>query len=216
MKLRLQPIRVLCLHHVSEVFDDGQMHECDWMSTEEFKEKIKTLQQEGVEFISLPDAHRHISNDYMRKAKYAVLTFDDGWASLKNIIPWVCKQHIPVTLFINPAYTKGEDKREIGTSLTQQELEELLTIGESNIQIASHGWNHTLCTELTIQEFEKSVNQSDAYLKKYNAYIPYFAYPCGRRANGQDEFLLAKGIVPVYMDGELNYREGKVIHRELI
>lgn len=215
-KLRLQPIRVFCMHHVSKAYDEKQMHECDWMQIDEFKSKVIAMQQDGVKFISLTEAHRHIITDKCRRARYAVLTFDDGWSSLKNIIPWLCKQQIPVTLFVNPAYIKGEYKREIGTCLTQEELEELLKSGMSNIQIASHGWNHTLCTDLTLQEFENSVTSSDTYLKRFDAYIPYFAYPCGRKTQQQDGYLISKNIIPVYMDGGMNYSDTRAIHRELL
>ena len=216
MKLRLQPIRVYCLHHVSEVFNKNQMHECDWMQIDEFKDKVYAMQRDGVVFISLTEAYQHICNDLFRRQKYAVLTFDDGWSSLKNIIPWLCEQQIPVTLFINPAYIKGEDKREIGKSLTQQELGELLKIRKHKIQIASHGWTHALCTELSMTEFEKCINQSKTFLSNYSEYIPFFAYPCGQRTKQQDAYLQSRNIVPVYMDGQVNYNEKMVLHRETL
>ena len=216
MKLRLQPIRVFCFHHVSETFDAEIMHECDWMQIDEFKSKMQAMRKDGVEFISLTKAKEHLINDKFRKAKYAVITFDDGWASIREIIPWLCEQQIPVTLFLNPAYIKGDEKREMGTSLTQEELEELLRVGKGLITIASHGWNHTLCTELSMNEFEESVNRSEDFLSQYSEYISFFAYPCGRKLRQQDDYLLSKSMIPVYMDGERNYCNIQAIHRELL
>ena len=70
MKLRLQPIRVFCLHHVCEQFDADAMNVGDRMSLDEFKQKINTLQDQGYEFISLIEAYEHLRNDYIRIKKY--------------------------------------------------------------------------------------------------------------------------------------------------
>ena len=45
VKLRLQPIRVFCLHHVCKAFDAESMNKGDWMQIDEFKQKVQTLQQ---------------------------------------------------------------------------------------------------------------------------------------------------------------------------
>lgn len=216
IKIRLQPIHVYCLHHVTEVFNSDQMHKCDWIQMDKFKKMVLTMQNDGVEYISLTEAYRHITNDKWRTQRYAALTFDDGWASTLEILPWLCEQQIPVTLFLNPAYIKGNEKREIGASMTQEELNELMKFANGLITIASHGWNHMLCAELSMSEFEKNVNRSDAFLSQYSEYIPFFAYPCGRKTNQQDDYLLSRNIVPVNMDGAANYSDSTVIHREIL
>ena len=86
-KLSLQPIRVYCLHHVCEHFDPDSMHESDWMALGEFQQRIFSMHKDSVQFISLTDAYNHIKNDKVRLGKYAVLTFDDGYASLKELLP---------------------------------------------------------------------------------------------------------------------------------
>ena len=80
MKMRLQPIRVYCLHHVCAKFDESAMYACDWMQIDEFKSKVSAMRTDGVEFISLSDAYSKMANDKFRKAKYAAITFDDGYA----------------------------------------------------------------------------------------------------------------------------------------
>ena len=78
IKLRLQPIRVYCMHHVCAEFDEESMNEGDWMQINEFKRKVIEMQQDGVEFISLTEAYDKIANDKFRNHKYVVFTFDDG------------------------------------------------------------------------------------------------------------------------------------------
>ena len=80
-RLRLKPVRVFCFHHVSDVFEPDTMWECDWTQTDAFKQDILTMKKKYT-FISLEEAYNHISNDKFRKTSYAVLTSDDGWASL--------------------------------------------------------------------------------------------------------------------------------------
>ena len=111
MKLRLQPIRVFCLHHVCEQFDSDAMYACDWMALDEFKQKIIALRRQGYQFISLTDAYEYLKKDWFRQKKYAVLTFDDGYKSLKDVLPWLEEQNIPATLFINGKYLDGMSYR---------------------------------------------------------------------------------------------------------
>ena len=84
-KIRLQPIRVFCFHHVSDTFNKSYMWECDWVNTDVLKQWVLDMQRKGYQFVSLPEAHFHLQNDYMRCRKYAVLTADDGYKSLLNI-----------------------------------------------------------------------------------------------------------------------------------
>ena len=216
MKLCLQPIRVFCFHQVSKTFDASTMYLSDWTQIDQFKSNILRL-KEQYELISLEKAIQKLKHDIYRTKKYAVLTADDGWASLKNILPWLAEQQIPITLFVNPAYLRGEETRENGMNelLKWDELNVILS-QYPNISIASHGWNHTLCIDMPDEEFEKNVVRSHNFLRQYDQYIPFFAYPCGRFRNSQNAILRRKGMTPVYMDGEKNFNDNTMVHRELL
>lgn len=217
LKLRLQPIRVFCFHQVSEHFDASTMWECDWTQIDQFKQNILHL-KERYEFISLTEATDKLKHDIFRRKKIAVLTADDGWASLMNIIPWLAEQKIPITLFVNPAYLLGEEIREKGMDklLTESELRDIYVTNLPYISIASHGWNHQLAIEQSAQEFASNVEKCKCYLSYIEGNIPYFAYPCGKRKSGQDELLKKNGVIPVYCDGQKNYYFEGGIHREPI
>ena len=216
-KLRFQPIRVFVFHQVSDSFDKSTMWECDWTQAEAFKRMIVDYMNEYT-FISLEDAHMHLINDHIRTKKYAVLTCDDGWASIQSIIPWLTAQNIPVTLFLNPAYLLKEEVRERGMDklINEEELIAMLKIGEQSITIGSHGWNHGICANQSYSLFKENVCNSITFLKKYDEFVPYFAYPCGKHKVGQDEYLFSQKITPVYCDGAKNYNNNRVIHRECI
>lgn len=214
-KIRLQPIRVFCLHHVCAEFDAGWMNVGDWMQIDVFKQKIQAMQHEGVEFISLTAAYKHICKDWFRGKKYAVLTFDDGYASLKEILPWLEEQHIPVTLFINSKYLDGVSFRNNSEEkyLTKDEL---FSQTSQFIEICSHGWEHTDASQMPEVEFAESVKCNIQVLSAHPRYVPFHAYTWGRHTYDTDVYLLSQGIKPVLMDGMKNYDETGVIHRQLL
>ncbi|MCR5050547.1 MAG: polysaccharide deacetylase family protein [Paludibacteraceae bacterium] len=215
MKLRLQPIRVFCLNHVTKEFDPATMYECDWMQIDEFKNKVMSLQQSGVEFISLTEAHDKLQHDCFRRKKYAVITFDDGYASLKEILPWLEEQHIPAALFVNGKYLDGKSYRNNPQEkyLTK---EELFTLVSPLLEIGSHGWEHTDASQMAQSDFDHSINRNVDILSTHPRYIPFHAYTWGNRNDSSNQILRNHSIIPILVDGEKNYINQTHIHRELL
>jgi len=214
-KIRLRPIHVYCFHHVCAKFDAETMVACDWMQIDEFKKKIIAARQNGVEFISLTEAQEKMQRDIFRCKKYAVLTFDDGYASLKEILPWLEEQHIPAKLFINGIYVDGKSYR---TNPKERYLtkDELWALTSPYIEIGSHGWQHTDAIEMSADEFEQSITQNNELLHTHPCYVPFHAYTWGKHTNVTDAYLQSHDITPVLMDGMPNYNNPAVIHRELL
>lgn len=221
-KLRLVPIRVFCLHHVCKHFDAELMFKGDWMLLDEFKQKVLAMQQSGVQFISLSEAHRMleisatpytIHSTFFRWRKYAVLTFDDGYASLKEVLPWLKEKGIPVTLFINPDYAAGKAYRK----MDKEKYLSIEELGELDVEIGMHGLQHLDVTKMNENEFREFVEQSyqQSSIINQQSFIPFWAYTWGRHNVMTDEILKEKGIIPVYMDGVNNYYDTTCIHREL-
>ena len=216
LHLRLQPIRVFCFHQVSDEFDSETMMESDWIQTDNFKRCILSL-KERYTFITLPEVTRHLKHDRFRNKKYAVLTADDGWASLKNVIPWLAEQSIPLTLFINPSYLDGEHYRERCTEkyLTLEDVEKSAVLYK-NLSVAMHGWEHKDVRAFSESEFRDDIEKSKLVLSVFSCYIPYFAYPWGKHTLVSDSVLHECGLTPVLMDGMKNYSDPYLVHRELI
>ena len=214
-KLRLQQIRVFCLHHVCAEFDEESMNACDWVQIDEFKSNVEAMQKDGVEFVTLTEAYRHISHDWIRSKKYAVLTFDDGYASLKEILPWLEEQLIPATLFINGKYLDGKSYRK---NPKEQYLtkEELFALSSPLVEIGLHGWEHTDASQMTQAEFEESINRSVDLLNTHPRYIPFHAYTWGRHTPLTDRYLRDQQIIPVLVGGKKNYCDTKYIDREIL
>lgn len=215
MKLRLQPIRVFCLHHVCEQFDAEAMHLCDWMAFDEFKKKINILSSQGYQFISLTKAYEHLNKDRFRCKKYAVLTFDDGYKSLNEVLPWLEEQKIPATLFINGKYLDGKSYRE---KPKEQYLtyDELFSLTSPFIEIGHHGWEHKSAKEMSQEELVDSLQKNIEILSFHPRYIPFWAYTYGIHNQTSDVTLSNNGMTLVLVNGGKNYKRMGAIDRELL
>lgn len=215
IKFRLQPIRVFCLHHVCEQFDVESMYPCDWMELSIFKSKIIDLQKQGYEFVSLSEAHKHLKNDFVRIKKYAVLTFDDGYKTLLEVLPWLEEQNIPATLFINGKYIDGKSYRETPEEkyLTYDELFALIS---PLIEIGHHGWEHKSVDKMSEAELIESMQKNIEILSSHPRYIPFWAYTYGIHNQTSDVTLSNNGMTLVLVNGGRNYKWIGAIDRELL
>lgn len=216
MKLRLRPIRVFCFHHVSDAFEPDTMVKCDWIQTEDFKKRILALKKDHT-FISLADARDRLTNDVFRMKHYAVLTADDGWVSIKDILPWLKEQDIPVTLFLNPQYLDGNHFRKRTTEryLSYDDVKALCE-DYPMMSIGMHGWEHVRMTEYNEDEFRQNLSLSIQALKDYKTFIPFFAYPWGVWNEMNQRVLRELQVTPVLVDGMKNYNAKSGIHREML
>ena len=216
MKFWSQPIRVFCFHHVSDVFDAESMWECDWMSTNDFKTQIESLQKEYT-FISLSEARDKLKYDIIRRKKHAVLTADDGWSSIMNVLPWLTEQNIPITLFINPLYLDGihKQEREAERLLTKEELNKIVQ-AYPNVSIASHGWSHIDTTKLDVKEFENNMLKAEDVLSQLSCKVPFYAFTYGKSKKEHIGILHKHHLIPVLIDGNVNTRFDGLIHRETL
>lgn len=215
-KMRLHPISVFLFHQVSNVFEEDTMKMGDWTEIGQFKNNIELLVKK-YKFISLEKAYYKIRNDKFRFRNYAVLTSDDGWASLKNVLPWLNEKKIPVTLFLNPGYFDGQHFREKDSEkyLLIDDVESLSRM-YPNVTIGMHGWEHVRATEQNESEFRDSVLKSLKALQVYPNNVPYFAYTYGSFNEMNDRVLKEFGIIPVLIDREKNIDDLSCIHRELL
>lgn len=215
MKMRWQPIRVLCFHQVSDTFDENSMYKQDWISTFDFQDIVRRFQAKGYTFISITEAFEKLRHDSFRCKKYAVLTADDGWSSVQNILPWLDDQRIPITLFLNPANFDGKHYR-IKKGEEYLTTEDVTYLAEQYplLTIGSHGWEHVPATRLSALDFKENVDKSIDALRKLPNYIPYYAYTWGWHNDTTDRILIDKEIVIVNLKGRKNYQSQYALDRE--
>ena len=228
-KIRLQPIRVFCFHHVSDAYDASYMWEEDWTNTDVLKNFIGKMQQYGYTFISLQKAYEKLKRDRFRCKKYAVLTADDGFKSLLNILPWLEEKRIPITLFINPKYIL-EDSIGINTQNRIEQTQSKLSSDEIYLKLRDkqaiqspyvsfgyHGFEHLDEWRIDKETFIQNVEQCmDSIHGRFPNVVPYYAHTYGHAQKRNDAILLSKGITPIYTSGAVNYTDTEYIDRELI
>lgn len=216
-RMRRHPIPVFVFHQVSDVFEPDTMWECDWTEAEAFKRSILVLTKKYT-FISLDQVKDHLTQDRFRFKDYAALTADDGWASLKGILPWLAEQKIPVTLFLNPSCLDGKhwNSRETDKLLTEEEVVRIVGQGAPYITIASHGWTHKNSKTMSLEEFEDSVRMSEEVLERLPGHVPFFAFVSGRHTPAQVACLRSRKLTPVFVDGRSNVNDPMSIHRHCI
>lgn len=216
-RMFLRPIKVFVFHQVSDVFEPDTMWECDWTQTELFKRNIAALMRE-YKFISLNEVREHLASDRVRVRNYAALTADDGWASLKNILPWLVEKKIPVTLFLNPSCLDGQhvNSRETDRMLTMEEVEMIVANGAPYISVASHGWAHKTSRQMTLDEFKESVGMSEDVLERLPGKVSFYAFVSGQYRLAQVAYLRDRQLTPVFVDSENNEADPTAIHRYCI
>jgi len=207
------------------------MWECDWTQTEQFKRIIQYLKEQGYTFISLSEAQEKLRHDWFRRKKYAVLTADDGYKSILNILPWLAEQHIPLTLFVNTKYLDGKSWSEINEEqarrakpdvdmlkevcpnlyLSIEELKKVATM--PNVTIGLHGHEHLDATQQSLKDFKKNVRLCQDAIKDVPHVVPYFAYTWGRHNKATDNALKEMGLTTILVNGTKNYKNVKYIDR---
>lgn len=225
IKLRFRPIVVINFHELGD-FCAGSP---DWVPTEFLQSTLLRMQEDGYTFISLEAAHKHLMKDRMRYKKYAVITADDGLKCQLEIMPWLKEHEIPITLFLNVTSVEHTEcglpyKQwyKIKTAEEDKEWAEKIYIDKKDIAkfdahyvtIGSHGYRHNeSVTEMSEDDFRKDVQGCKSKFSQYAVYVPFYAYPYGFRNKITDAVLLENHIVPVRMDGRLNYNDSSMIHR---
>lgn len=228
--MRLQPIRVFCMHQTSEIYDPDVYCNLDWIPLSFLKDFVRTLQNEGYKFISLTEAYRHVQSDYIRTHKYAVLTADDGLLCQLDLIPWLEQQHIPMTMFVNVKNLDGktcghpminyfkienEQQERLHASKLYCTKEQLFAITSPILSIGMHGVTHDRVTSMSQDEFLTQLKECQETLSSHPNYIPYFAFPHGAHNIDTDECLWRENVVPVLAGGGVNYNDAHYVYREI-
>lgn len=230
-RVTLRPIRVFVFHHVSDERDPLVSGKSDWTSTDVFHSNILALKKR-YHFVSLQAAYHKICHDHIRFRRFAVLTTDDGLQTVCSVWPWLEEQQIPLTCFINAKYMDGhsfkpEDPVRILREDPDANIEEVIKrqymtrdqifrLQSPLISIGSHGFEHLKATALDEQQFLDNALKCKEVLETHPCYIPFFAYTWGNHNRKTDRALNDMGLIPVLVDGELNYGDPRFVHRECI
>lgn len=131
-------VPVLCYHHISRHQASGRYA----IHPDEFRHQLTTIREAGIQVVSLRDLYRHMQSGRPFSAPSLVLTFDDGFASLKNYVAPILQEFAyKGTFFIYTKKIKTDrpDKRTPARYLSWRDLADFTRQGHL---VQSHSISH--------------------------------------------------------------------------
>jgi peptidoglycan/xylan/chitin deacetylase (PgdA/CDA1 family) len=162
-----------------------------------FENHIEYLEK-YYKVVSLDCLHKFYLDGYPLPPNPLFITFDDGWRTNYDLLPFIKKKHIPVTIFLtigflgtnrkpapisvyneNGSYGKNNEysldlKR---TMLNVEEIQEM----SNYVNFQSHGVNHHPSTLLSEEDLKLELMDSKQFIEEITGKTVYaFAYPYNR------------------------------------
>jgi peptidoglycan/xylan/chitin deacetylase (PgdA/CDA1 family) len=157
---------------------------------------LSHLRQHGWQVIDLLALFKGITAFESLPERAALLTFDDGYRSMRTIaLPWLLQFRYPAVLFMPTDYIGGVNGFDTGYEPEESicdwdDLRELESLG---VSIQSHGASHCSFSKLTLAEQEGELIRSKKTLEAgLEKPVEVFAYPYGD--GGTDPRLTSKTL----------------------
>jgi Predicted xylanase/chitin deacetylase len=159
-------IPVLMYHEIAEGPD------CLWVSTRDFYDQMKYLNDNGYQTITLSQAAELLKGHYDTSRK-VVLTFDDGYDTFyTNAWPILQEFNQQATIFIisglvgKPGYMSWE---------------QIKVLADSNIEIGGHTKTHPLLPTLTAAQSADEISEAKQEMEaRLGLKTTMFCYPTGK------------------------------------
>jgi peptidoglycan/xylan/chitin deacetylase (PgdA/CDA1 family) len=156
-----------CYHR----FDDslGEMYS---VLPEVFAWQVQYIQSQNIPFIRLGDLEAAYGTSRTALADSVLITVDDGWRDVKNVVLFCQANHVPLALYLYPQVLNH------GMYLRYAEVDEL----NKNpwIDFGCHSYTHPVLRRLAAPVLEHEVLDSQAWLEtRLGRKLDTFAYPFG-------------------------------------
>lgn len=169
LRVDSRTMSILCYHSISS--DHGRYS----IPLSDFHNHIKILQNNG-RFISIDDAL--YSGSHTAHPRY-VLTFDDGYKDVLQVLPFTKKYGIPVALFVM-SDSKNVNRKELDHSGRLLSAEDIRKLYKEGWTIGCHSATHADFSTLSEKELYREIAAAKTMLEKQlGAPVRYFAYPKG-------------------------------------
>ena len=172
---------ILQYHHVSSTTPKSTS-----ITPEQFSVHLKYLQENSFNVVPLSQLMNNIKNQQPLKNKTVAITFDDAYIDvLTNAKPLLDEYNYPYTIYVNPSIINNNENKKNSHYLSWEQLK---TLGDEDVIIANHGFEHDSLTRVTgdlsqQQWLEKQTTlllKSEKIIKeKTGQSWHYFAYPYG-------------------------------------
>ena len=198
-------IPILLYHDFVKVVPDSDPDNFNYINTpESFEENIKTLLENGYNFISFQELNDAINKKIELPKKPILINMDDGYYSnYEYIYPILKKYNIKASIFI---VTDNIGKELDGKKyLSWEQCLEMQNSGL--VEILSHSKRHVFYDKLSIREIVDDVKKSYKTIEKNlgNKSLKVFAYPYGASTSKTVWALKINGIDMQVYDLGMNY-----------
>jgi peptidoglycan/xylan/chitin deacetylase (PgdA/CDA1 family) len=173
-------VPVLLYHSVRNEPTPGYEH---WeTSLEQLRTQLDQLAALGREVVSLDTYARWLRDPGVAlPLRPVVITFDDGFANVLDVVPLLLERACPITLFVPTAYVGGEsDWLEPRFRRRMLTWSQIVDLDRSGIEIGSHAHMHRPIDTLRGAELRADVAQSRRLIEdRLGHACASFAYPHG-------------------------------------
>lgn len=144
-----------------------------YVEPETFAKQLDWLKDNGYATVGLSDVYNHWYHEKPLPEKPIVLTFDDGYRSMYEIVmPLLLAREMQATFFLYPS------KFNTPTGLTPEMVQEL---SDNGMEIGSHTLTHNDLTKISETELTKELADSKRYLEEITKTpIDFLCYPAGQ------------------------------------
>jgi peptidoglycan/xylan/chitin deacetylase (PgdA/CDA1 family) len=137
-----------------------------------FAWQVQYIRSKNLPFIRLKDLEAAYGNSSAAFGDNVLITVDDGWRDIKNVVPFCTRNQVPLALYLYPQVLNH------GLYLRYEEVDEL----NKNpwIDFGCHSYTHPVLRHLAAPVLEHEVLGSKAWLEtRLGRKMDTFAYPFG-------------------------------------
>ena len=161
-------------------FKEHQVVVLAYHNVDEFNKKLFEEQmifmKDNYEVIPLGKLVDYLKNGITRNAKYAAITFDDGYRDNYEIaFPIIERQKIPATLYLTAGYLDSNSDKYLKWDMARKMIDSDL------ISIGNHTYSHKILSTLSREEQKREIKSGRDRIEDMLAVTPAsFAYPFGQ------------------------------------
>ena len=181
-QLGRRSLAILGYHKIGEP-PPGGWQTWFYVPEEIFVGHLSYLREHGWQVIDLLAFFRGITAPESLPERAALLTFDDGYRSMRTVVlPWLLRFGYPAVLFVPTDYIGGFNGFDAGYEPEEpicdwDDLRELERLG---VSIQSHGASHRSFSKLSLPEQKEELARSKTTLEAgLEKPVEVFSYPYG-------------------------------------
>jgi peptidoglycan/xylan/chitin deacetylase (PgdA/CDA1 family) len=182
MTRTMKQLAILGYHKIGQPPDNG-WETWYYISSDTFLEQLSFLSSSGWQVIDSQTMLRAISEPEILPERAAVLTFDDGYRSMREVAqPLLERFGYPAILFVPTAFVGRLNEFDAGNEPDEPlcDWDDLRALASSRVAIQSHGVSHRRFSELNEAQLLREIKESKSSLEsQIGEAVELFSFPYG-------------------------------------